>query len=160
MKGTKNIFTLLIFPLFFIAVAFTAGCSSPIGGLLVDSNRGTALDYIKAKPKRFLYDKGDLFEPAKDVKVIGVFGGVENEIDIDKVEIKIINDPGYAGSEPPDIVPDNQVGLPLVTDGIKDIVITYNNMETRYTIAVGKEGTNSGGGWGGGSGSGITINWQ
>jgi hypothetical protein len=142
MKTTKNLFTLLIFS---IAVAFTGGCSAPIGNLL------DTIDYIKAVPIRYLYEEGETVNPANDVKVIGVFGGVEEDIDIDKVEINIINDPGYAGEK------EQSVYVPL-SEGIKDVVITYNNMKTRYTIAVGEEGTNPGGGWGPG-GSGIKINW-
>jgi len=149
MKSAKKFFTLLFFS---IAAAIT-GCSEPVGSLLY------SVDYIKAVPHKILYEEnvGNLFLPADDVTVIGVFGGVEEEIDIDKVVIHVINDPGYAGSYPPELVPDNRQVFPL-SYGIKEVVITYNNMNTSYRIAVGLEGTNPSGGWGGG-GAGIIINW-
>ena len=150
MKSTRRLFTLLIFSLFSIAVAFT-GCSDPTGSLLY------SIDYIKAVPNKFLYGHNDPFVPAKHVKVIGVFGGVEDPIDITKVKIKIIHDPGYI-NEKEEPVPDNQKGLVLESEGIKTVVITYNDMETRYDIAVGEPGMGEGG-WGDGEGAGIVITW-
>jgi hypothetical protein len=148
---TKNFFTLLIFSLFSIAVAFT-GCSEPVGSLLY------SVDYIKAVPTRsILYGEGDWFKPAQDVKVIGVFGGVEDEIDIDEVKIKIIHDPGFT-IETEDTVSNNQTGLRLTSKGPKAVVISYKNMEARYDIAVGEPGMGDGG-WGDGEGSGIILNW-
>jgi len=151
MKDTRKSFTFLIFLLFFIAVVLT-GCSEPVGSLLY------SVDYIKAVPNRFLYDKNERFKPAEHMKVFGVFGGVEDEIDIDKVGIKIIHNPGFSGeSEEP--VPDNQTGLLLATEGPKTVVITYNDLETHYSIAVGEPGTGEGNVWGGDGGTGIIINW-
>jgi len=153
---TKKFFTLLVFPFFFIAVAFTSGCSSPIGSLLV---AGPALDYIRAEPNRFLYSKYDLFIPVKHMEVFGIFGGKKKPIDIDKVEIKIIENPGMTGEkEVP--VKDNHEGLVLEFEGIKKVVITSGNMETYYHIEVGEPGTGDDSKWSGsGGGSGIVIYW-
>ena len=152
----KKFFTLLTFPLFSIAVVFTSSCS-PIGGLL---HGGAAIDYIKAAPIRSLYDQREWFKPADDVKVFGVFGGVEdpNPIDVDKLEIKVIDDPGL-NTEVEIPVEDNQVGHPLLTKGVKTIVIGYNNMKTSYPIVVAEPGSS---GWVNqdGSGTGINIIWN
>jgi hypothetical protein len=149
MKDTKKFFTLLFFPFFFIAVAFTISCSSPIGSLLDN------IDYIKAVPSKSLYGQKDWFKPAKDLKVIGVFSGVEDEIDINKVEIKIIEDPLSTPNEI--IVNNNQEGCFLENKGPKTVVITYRDLEARYDIAVGEPGTGEIG-WGDG-GTGITIDY-
>jgi len=148
MKDTKKFFTLLMFPLFCIAVAFT-GCAEPVGSLLY------SVDYIIAKPNRSLYGRKDWYKPAQDVKVIGVFGGVEDEIDINKVEIKIIEDPLSTPREI--IITDNQEGCFLEFEGPKTVVITYRDMEARYDIAVGAPGTGDVG-WGDG-GTGIIIEY-
>jgi len=152
MKGTKIFFTLLIFS---IAVAFI-GCPEPVGSILY------AVDYIKAVPNKTMYGKYDWFKPAQQLKVIGVFGGAEDEIDINKVKIKIIADPGFT-DEGESSVDDNKEGLVLDLEGPKTIVITYNHngaiLETRYNIAVGAPGTGEGG-WGDtDNGTGIKIDW-
>jgi len=153
----KRFSSLLIFPLFFIAVAITSGCS-PIGGL---QHTGPALDYIRAAPIRILYDLRNRFKPAEDVKVYGVFGGVEdpNPIEIDKLKIKVIDDPDIPNAEVEIPVTDNQEGVPLLSKGVKTVVISYNGMETRYPIVVGEPGTS---GWveQDGSGTGIQIIWR
>ena len=151
----KKFFTLLTFPLFSIAVVFTSSCS-PIGGLLHGS---AALDYIRAAPIRSLYDMQHWFKPAEDVEVFGVFGGVEdpNPIDVIKLEIKIINDPGLVTEK--EISVDNLAGYLLLSKGVKTVVISYNNMKTSYPIVVGEQGTS---GWveQDGSGTGIQIIWN
>jgi len=153
---TKKFFTFLVFPLFFIAVAFTSGCSSPIGSLLFAD---AALDYIRAEPNRFLYGKYDLFIPVKHMEVFGIFGGKEKPIDIDKVEIKIIENPGMTGEkEVP--VKDNQEGLVLEFEGIKTVVIKYLDMKTNYNIQVGEPGTGDDTVWGEEGGTGIVITWN
>jgi len=153
MKGAKKFFTFLFFSLFFIAVAFS-GCSKTAGSLLY------SVDYIKAVPTRSpQYGQGDWYIPANDVKVYGFFGGVEEEIEIDKVAIKVIEDPNFSDEN---IIPvyDNQVGTELRWKGLKDVVITYNNLETRYSIAVGEPGTGDGG-YGGdpNRGTGVIVIW-
>jgi len=151
MKGVKQFLTISIFLLFYIAVAFT-GCSEPVGSLLY------SVDYIKAVPSKTLYGQNEWFRPVKHVKVVGVFGGVEDEIPIENVAIKIIENPGFSGeNELP--VTDNQTGLVLEFEGPKEVVITYNNYETRYRIAVGEPGVGEEGGWGDG-GTGIVIIWD
>jgi len=156
MKGTRKFFTSIFLLLFFIAVAFT-GCSEPVGSLLY------SVDYIKAMPRITYYGNGDRFKPAEDVKVIGVFGGVEDEIDIEKVQIKIIHKPGFIGGGEENLIPDNEIGIRFDSEGPKDVVITYNNLETSYRIAVGAPGTGEGNVWGGdddGEGAGIIIIWD
>jgi hypothetical protein len=160
MKGTKRFFTLLIFPLFPIAVVLASGCSAPIGGL-IKGGSAHAVDYIRAAPIRVMYDLRHWFKPAEDVEVFGVFGGVEdpNPIDIDKLNFKIIEDPNIPNAELELPVTDNQGGIPLLTKGVKTVVISYNGMETRYPIVVGEPGTS---GWveQDGTGSGIKIKWR
>jgi len=155
MKVAKIFFTFLFILPFFIAVAL-GGCSEPVGSLLY------SVDYIMAEPNRILYGENDEFMPAKDLKVIGVFGGVEDVIDINKVGIKIIHLEGFTGEKEEPV--DNKDGYLLDSTGRKKIVITYNNLETRYYIAVGEPGIDEGG-WGvnpdGSSGSsGIIIIWN
>jgi hypothetical protein len=155
----KKCFTLLIFPLFSIAVAFTSSCSPPIGGLLHGS---APVDYIRAAPSRVLYDLRNWFRPAdpnEGVQVYGVFGGVEELIDIEKVEIKVIDDPDIANAEVELPVHNKQEGIPLLSKGVKTVVISYDGMETRYPIVVGEPGTS---GWfeQDGTGSGIQIIWK
>jgi len=151
MKDVKKIFSLIILPLFFIAVVFT-GCSEPVGSLL------HSIDYIKAVPSKSAYGQYDWFKPAEHVTVIGVFSGVEEKIDINKVKIKIIQEPGFSG-EKEFPVTDNQKGLPLANTGLKTVVITYNNLEASYAIIVGEPGTGNPG-WGNSNGgTGIIINW-
>ena len=121
---------------------------------------GAAIDYIRAAPIRSLYDQREWFKPADDVKVFGVFGGVEdpNPIDVDKLEIKVIDDPGL-NTEVEIPVPDNQEGVMLFNKGVKTVVISYNNMKTSYPIVVGEPGSS---GWveQDGSGAGIIIIWK
>jgi len=150
MKDAKQHLTFILFSVFCIAVAFT-GCSDSAGSLKY------SVDYIKALPRIAYYGMNDLFVPAKDVKVIGVFGGVEEVIDINKVEIRIIHDPGF-NTEKEQLVTGGR--CLLETEGPKDVVITYNNLETSYRIAVGAPGTGDGYVWGDADdGSGIIINW-
>jgi len=154
---TKKFLTLLIFSLFFIAVALTSGCSAPIGGLL---HGGAALDYIRAAPSRFLYGQNDLFKPTDPkypLKVYGIFGGVEKLIDIDKVDIKIIENPGGVGEKENPV--DNQAGYLLEFEGVKTVVISYGGMETRYSIAVGAPGTGEED-FGKDGGAGIVFTWE
>jgi hypothetical protein len=150
MKGTKKFFTLLIFSLFFIAVGLT-GCSDPVVGSLAYS-----LDYIKAEPSKTIYGEKSWFKPAQEVKVLGVFGGVEETIHIDNVKIKIIEDPHTT----PNVIPvlDNQDGCFFEYQGPKWVVITYRDKETHYDIAVGEPGV-GGVGWGNSGGTGITIDY-
>jgi hypothetical protein len=162
MKGTKKFFTLLIFLLFPIAVTFTSGCSAPIGGLL-DGDTAQAVDYIRAAPRRVLYDQRHWFKPADPVEgvlVYGVFGGLEdpNPVDIEKLQFKIIDDPGLT-TEVEIIVTDNQEGYPLLNKGVKTIVVSYLGMETRYPIVVGDPGS-SGFVNQDGSGTGIEFIWE
>jgi len=158
MKGTKKIFTLLIFS---VAVAFTGGCSSPIGSLLAES--GATLEYIRAEPKRFVYGSSDLpedwFIPKDDVDVFGIFGGKEKPIAIKDVKIVISGYPFSIDDE--DIVLNEghkESGL-LLTSGIKNIIITYNGKETLYRISVGETETGEVI-VGGDDGSGIEIKWE
>jgi hypothetical protein len=152
MKDTKKFLILLIFSLFCIAVSFTAGCSSPIGGIL------DSIDYIKAVPSKAAYGQDEWFRPAEDLKVIGVFGGVEEDIDIDKVTIKIVQEPGYSGEKEYPVT-NNQQGLKLVYTGLKTVVISYDNLEASYAIIVGEPGTGNPG-WGNSpGGTGIGIDW-
>jgi hypothetical protein len=148
MRAAKKIFTLLIFS---IAVAFT-GCSEPVGSLVYN------IDYIKAVPSKTLYGQKDWYKPAQDVKVIGVFGGVEEEIPITikEVEIRIIEDPLSTPNEIP--VPDKQEGCFLENQGPKTVIINYRDKETRYDIAVGEPGMGNIG-WGDGVGTGINIDY-
>jgi len=150
MKGIKKFFTLLIFP---VAVALI-GCS-PVGSLLVDSNTGAALEFIRAEPKRFVYsDEYDPFIPADDVEVFGIFGGKEKPIAIKEVEIVIS---GYPFGD--DVIvlgeSEKEEGLQL-NPGRKNIVISYKGMETLYRISVGetKTGDNDN------SGPGLIIDWE
>ena len=151
MKGTKKFFTLLIFPLFFIAVAFCAGCSSPAGGGPIGSllaARGTS-DYIKAVPKYFLYETNGWFVPEHDVDVFSVSGEVEELIDIYKVEFKIIENSDNSGKQEIPVPVIEGFPLQKVSEGVKTVIVTYNNMKTNYHINVGERGTgevDSGGG--------------
>jgi len=148
MRDTKKILTLLIFPIFLIAAAFT-GCSDPVVGSLAYS-----VDYIKAVPNKYIYGKNDKFIPARDVKVIGVFGGVEDSIDINNVNIKVVDPLSYID---PILIGNNQNGEPLDTEGVRHIVISYQNLETHYGISIGAPGTGDFT-WGDG-GASITINY-
>jgi len=135
MKSTKIFFTLLIFS---IAVTFSTGCSSPIGGIQ-DSK-----DYIIAKPIRFLYEYYENFVPKEGVEVVGIFGGVEQDIKIEdvNVKIKIKNNPsGQEGS----FTESDKDGFPLGSYiGINTVSISYRGMDTNYQIQV--KDKNGGGG--------------
>lgn len=161
MKGTKRFFTLLLFPLFSVAVAFTSGCSAPIGGLL-HGGAAQSVDYIWAAPIRILYDQRHWFKPATDVEVYGVFGGVKdpNPIGIDELKFTIIDDPGL-NTEMEIPVTDNQEGYPLLNKGVKTIVVSYpgTEMKASYPIVVGEPGSS---GWANqdGSGTGIEFIWN
>jgi len=156
MKGTKEIFTLLIFS---IAVAFTNGCSSPIGGLLVDS-----LDFITVEPNRFVYSKDeyDPFKPIDHVKVYGIFGKKKDEIPIENKELKIeISE--YPFTEGKNVIVLSEIdkveGCEL-TPGKKNITISYRGKDAFYRISVGETKTGDGDDSGD---SGITIgkdNWS
>jgi len=151
MKDAKKIFTFLFLS---IAVVLT-GCPEPVGSILY------SVDYIKAVPNRFVYGQNDFFKPVNDVKVIGVFGGVEETISIDNVGIIIIEDPGL-NTENPITVTNNQNGIRLENEGPKRVVISYNSYEARYDIAVGKPGMGDPG-WGDNPNereTGIIIIWQ
>jgi len=146
----KKYFPFSFIPLFFIAVAFIAGCSAPIGGLEVDNPH-----YIRAMPKKFLYALDDYFI-VKDVDVIDVFGGRERLIDINDngVEIKIIESPLLSG-EP--VLIDKIKGHPLKSKGVNTIVISYMGMVTRYSIQVAAPGEVPG--WNGDGETSIIIKW-
>jgi len=148
MKGTKIFFILFILS---IAVVFIS-CAEPVGSLLY------SVDYIRAEPNKILYGQKDWFKPAdprEGVKVYGVYGGVEEEIDINNVKIKIIEDPLSTPNEI--IINDNQEGCFLENKGPKKVVITYRDKEARYDIAVGEPGIGNIG-WGDG-GTGINIHY-
>jgi hypothetical protein len=143
----KKFFTVSFLPLFFIAVAFTSGCSAPIGGLEVDNTR----DYIRAAPRKFLYAKDTLFK-VEDVDVIGVFGGRERLIEINEVKIAIT--PPFSR----DPVPvDKEKGLPLENKGVNTVVISYLDMVTDYPIQVAAPGDVLG--WDGDGEISIIIYW-
>jgi len=155
MKGTKKIITLLFFS---IAVAFTGGCSSPIGSLQIDSDSdsGATLDFIRVEPERFVYsDEYDPFIPAEDMHVFGVFGGKEKPIAIEEVEKIIISEYPFSTGEP--IVLSNlSKEFEIQLDpGRKNIVINYRGKDAFYRISVGETKTGDGDG---GGGSGIIIN--
>jgi len=144
-------------------VVLTSSCS-PIGSLLVDTStvESAVLDYIRAAPLLSLYEQGEWFKPAQHVKVIGVFGGVEDEIDIDNdnVEIKIINEPGVTGGDKESPVTDKHGGIRLVSKGVKNVVISYLDMETSYPIVVGTPNTSTWVEQNDTDGSGVTIIWK
>jgi len=154
MKGTKDFFTLLIFS---IAVGFT-GCS-PIGSLLVDSNTGAALEFIRAVPNKFVYGPSDPFIPKSEVDVFGVFNGKEKPIAIEETDIKVS---GYPFSTDDEVIVldelDKKLGIQL-NSGMKNISISYKGKETLYRISVGEAETGEGGN-GGGDGPGIIIDWK
>jgi len=147
----KNFFTYLLFTLFFIAVAFIAGCSEPIGGLEVDNTR----NYIRATPHKFLYPV-DAYFMVKDVDVVGVFGGRERLIDINDNDVKIKITPPF--SNEPILVDDKEKGVQLKSKGVNTVVISYRDMVTDYPIQVAAPGDVPG--WnGGGGGTSIIIKW-
>jgi len=132
MKGTKKFFT--IFLLFFIAVVFITGCSSPIGGLLVDKNR----NYIKVTQHKIVYNKDDLFT-VENTELFYFFEGRKEPIDInnEKVDIKIIEYPNLPG----DLNSvDKDTGYKLEIIGKKTIVITYLGMVDDCSIYVAAPG--------------------
>jgi len=135
MKGSKKFFTLL-FPLFFIAVAFI-GCS-PVGGLQFSDVK----DHIRAEPKKFVYTVNyDPFIPEEDVEVVGVFKGIEKPIAIKDVKI-IISEYKWSSSSDNivlDVGEKEEVKIPK--KGIKNVTIYYNDLETFYRISVGETGT-------------------
>ena len=130
---------LTIFLLFFIAVALTSGCS-PIGSLLVDSSVGAVQDYIKAVPKRYLYEQGEQFIPEEAMLVTGFFDGKKQDIDIyDKnLVIKIIV-PDYSSNPVPADV-DKEDGFPLEIVEIYTVIISYRDMKIDYPIQVVEKG--------------------
>jgi len=161
MKGAKTFSILLIFS---IAVAFT-GCSEPVGSLLYSA------DYIKAEPKKYEYGQYAYFIPTKKeqyLKVIGIFSGKEEEIDLGLVDIKIIQDPGYSDekviinlyTDHNGFILDKDAGLQLNETGVKEVVIYYKNLKASYRIFVG-DPEKMDGGWGNGDrgGTGIGIIW-
>ena len=151
----KKNFTFLFLPLFFIAVAFTSGCSALIGGL--DENEGTASNYLIAMPIRFLYEYNDNFVPKDGVEVVGIFGGVKETINIEDVEeIKIKND--FSGKE--DLITKSTYpdGFPLESNiGVNTVYISCRGLKTFYSIHV--KDKNGGGGPGEPGGPSITIDW-
>jgi len=155
----KKLNILLILLLFFIAVVITSSCS-PIGALLYEPTINAALDYIRAEPLLSLYDKGASFKPANDVKVFGIFGGVEEPIPIERIEeIKIIKDPGLNSEDVEFTFTDDVKEYQLSKEGVKNVVIRYSGMEARYPIVVGEKSPTT---WivPDGSGSGISIIWK
>jgi hypothetical protein len=162
MKGAKFITTLLFFS---IAVAFT-GCPEPVGSLLYTA------DYIMPDPKKQDFGQDEWFIPTdKDqkLKIIGIFSGQEEEIDLGLVDIKIIQDPGFSDekiiinpmfTDQNGFILDKDVGLPLSETGKKKVVINYKNLKTSYSIFVG-DPEKVQGGWGSGDkdGTGIGIIW-
>ena len=152
----KKFFTLLIFS---IAVAFTGGCSSPIGSLQIDSdsNSDATLDFIRVEPERFVYsDEYDPFIPAEDVHVFGVFGGKEKPIAIEEVEKIIISEYPFSTNEPIVLSElDREFEIQL-NSGRKSIVISYKGMETLYRISVGETKT----GDDNNSDPGTIIDWE
>jgi len=135
MKGSKKIFTLLIFPLFSIAVAFT-GCPEPVGSLSDDSGSAPPPpDYIKAEPEHLFYNEKQMFLP-DDVAVWRIGSSRKELINVEKITI-FIRDRDFDGEE---VVP--PTGLLLLRGdkdksySIKIVSISYLNMETDYRIAV------------------------
>ena len=151
MKGTKKFFTFLFFPLFFIAVAFTSGCSDSIGGLEVDNPR----NYIRAAPYKFLYPVDDYFM-VKDVDVIGVFSGRERLININDNDVKIEITPPFS-REPVPVDKEKGFQLTSKSKGVNTVVISYLDLVTDYPIQVVAPGEVPG--YTGGGGTSIIINW-
>jgi len=125
MKGLKKVFTLLIFPLFSIAVGFT-GCTAPVGSLLANS-AGPVPDSIKAMPKRYIYTKNQTFMRG-DVEVWRISSSGRVPItDTDNIKINI------DGAE----VPQGETGLTVGSiKEAKTVSVSYQNMEDKYRIQV------------------------
>ena len=137
---TKKFFTFLVFPLFFIAVAFFAGCFSPIGGLQID-NSGK---YIRAEPGKWQYLLDDTFNVTDVNAVIYGFEGREQRFNIndiiDDVEIYIIEEPADPDANVYPVTPGfgkhrlRKLGSPAVD-------VYYRGIKARYFIQVVKRGT-------------------
>ena len=153
MKDTKKFFT--IFPLFFIAAAFTSGCSSPIGGLQVDNTS----NYIQCRPNKILYrlSNDDPFK-AEHMEVIYFFEGRKKNIDIihdENLKITITDTSPLSENPGPTPVNKNEEFV-FPTKGKYNVGITYLGMKDDYSIQVVAPGEFPG--WDG-DGLVIIINW-
>jgi hypothetical protein len=126
MKGSEEIFTLLIFPLFSIAVAFTA-CSAPVGSLLADGSTDT----IKVVLRPRVFHINTVFMP-ENVQVWKTSrSSKEPELvkDTDNIKISINDDLGEKEVN-------QETGFPLKFLGTKTVTVSYMKMEDFDSIQV------------------------
>jgi hypothetical protein len=146
MNGLKRFLALFIFSSVYIATLLFTGCSLPIGSLQANVNTGS-VNTIEATPSRSLFYIKDLFIPANDVQVYGVFDGVRIAISVDQVVIKIIEDKTDKVT-----IYDKQTGYQFESEGKISIVISLGAMVDSYDIQVIPQETSNGG-------TGIVIIW-
>jgi hypothetical protein len=147
----KKFFT--IFSLFFIAVAFIAGCSDSVGGLLIN-NGG---NYIKALPEKYLYRLSDDPFKAEHVREVEHYfeGRKETIYFNDKnLKITITEDPTFH-EEPTPITVGIDDAFIFGTKGRYIVGIIYLGMEDSYSIQVVAPEEYPG--WTGGE---TTIKWE
>jgi len=145
-----------------IAACFAAGCA-PAGSI-----GDIAYDDFWAVPKRSVYSERDAFRRDTDISILASFQGAIDSIPPDKVTIEIIDNPDSWNEEDKQLVPRDE-GCFFKSTGRKLVRVTWNKMNSEYSIHVldpnggdGSGGSGSGGGGSGsgdGSGGGLGVEW-
>jgi hypothetical protein len=137
------------------ALSCAGGCAPPIGNIDGPGERLIAL------PSRVSFDINDVFWRQEHVKVFTSYHGAMLLLSVDDVTIGIAEDPDLPDEQSP--VPLNGGGYMFTNPGRKLVMLSYNQLSTRYWIQVDDPYDLSGGtGPGGGNNNegGIIVKWE
>ena len=153
-------------PVFLISIVvsfFIVSCSPPVG--YIQSNSSAGHDDFWIVSQRNVYNLGDAFERASDLRVFTSSRGTVRSIPVGDVEIRLIKNPDAAIPDEPISINNGRYTLveSVVGAGRKLIIVSYGDKAAEYSIevldpyGVGNGGNGNGEGNGG---SGIGVTWQ
>jgi hypothetical protein len=128
-----------------IAAFVFSGCVPPIGSIYGDGNgngngngngANSGFDTLWVIPNRLFYERGDIFDTAKDLQIFTSDKGLVRQVSPDEPDLTITISESSSFGDPRNPVvlgPDPYV-FPL--PGIYFIEIAYNDKTARYTIEV------------------------
>jgi len=139
---------------FILLLAAVTGCTPPVGQI-----GGTAGDdQLLAVPQRSVYNVNSAFFPDTDVRVFTTYRGRMQPISIEHVSFGVVENL-YQLDNIFMLSPGE--GYLFEFEGRKIIVVSYNNLSTRYSVEVQDPfGIGNGNGGGTNDGGGTVIVWS